>query len=451
MRRGERDDERGAVFDKAPPQNNEAEMCVLGCCVLSDRAADEVGALIQPEHFYVPAHRVIYEALTRLKQRGSAVDLVTVRDELISRGQLAMCGGVEYLMQVVEAVPSAQNAMHYAGIVLDKALLRSFESAARESIGMVHDPHAGTPREILAKGMALVAAVSAQSTGAKVWDIADIADEIPKGVPSGLVRLDQLLDCGGLPNGQASCVKAKTGVGKTPFLCQTALTNFRAKKHVVYALFADLTPAQWKARMVRSVSGVGRVRTIEDEQRRRDAIAELDDFAIEHRITLYDGTGTGAAKHVESFVSWLLAHDAKLRAESGGKAKVDVVICDYLQRITTAQKCDGLYERNVLVGEALNDMAKTMKEASTLVASQVNRDGTARYGAEFEQDAALLVALERNADDQALFDVTIEKSRFSPMATLNGLRRDEGTLLLVDPKVPVETQYEYNEHGYLAR
>ena len=128
------------VDDFMPPQSVEAEMSAIGAMLLSERAATEISEILTDEEFYVPAHREIFKAIKQLLLNSKPIDFVTLQDELIVREKLDEVGGIDYLVQIAESVPSAANATYYAGIVQDKSTLRRLEEAAHGIVKTVHEP-----------------------------------------------------------------------------------------------------------------------------------------------------------------------------------------------------------------------------------------------------------------------------------------------------------------------
>ena len=107
-------------IEKVPPQNLEAEQSTLGSMML-DRAALEKGMeILKAEDFYRPTHQEVYDSLISLAERDEPVDLITLQEELRKRGKLEDCGGTEYLMALVNSVPTAANIEYYAKIVEQK-------------------------------------------------------------------------------------------------------------------------------------------------------------------------------------------------------------------------------------------------------------------------------------------------------------------------------------------
>lgn len=111
-------------IEKITPQSLEAEQSTLGSMLADRAAADVVCQILNPDDFYRDAHKAIFEAILKLTGDGEPVDLITLTDELRSRGQLEGVGGASYINSLIDAVPSSARAQHYAQIVQDKAILR---------------------------------------------------------------------------------------------------------------------------------------------------------------------------------------------------------------------------------------------------------------------------------------------------------------------------------------
>jgi len=106
-----------AAKDRIPPQSIEAEMAVLGAMLIEREALERACEIVQEEHFYSGAHRLIYSAMRALYDKNSAVDLVTLTEELKRTGKLSDTGGEGYLSDLIEKVSTAAHVSHYADIV----------------------------------------------------------------------------------------------------------------------------------------------------------------------------------------------------------------------------------------------------------------------------------------------------------------------------------------------
>src|SRR5690606_32761406 len=99
----------------------------------------KVAEIVEPEDFYREAHQLIYQAILDLLDSGEAVDTVTLSDRLRKRRELERVGGIAYLTTLVNSVPTAANAEHYARIVAEKALLRRLIGAATDIVRDVYE------------------------------------------------------------------------------------------------------------------------------------------------------------------------------------------------------------------------------------------------------------------------------------------------------------------------
>ena len=118
---------------RTPPHNIEAEKSVLGAIFIKPAAFDEVGTNLEVDDFFLPVHREIFEAMLAIDRRRQALDFIAVADELKTRGMLGRLeGGESYLMALANAVPTAENVLHYARLVREKATLRRLIAACAE-------------------------------------------------------------------------------------------------------------------------------------------------------------------------------------------------------------------------------------------------------------------------------------------------------------------------------
>jgi replicative DNA helicase len=119
------------ILKRVPPQDLEAEQSVLGAVLLDNEAIEHVGNLLA-EDFYRETHRQIFRAMIELADRKEPIDAITLLNVLRTRGVLEQIGGPGYVADLASVVPTAANVAHYAGIVRDKALLRSLGSVATD-------------------------------------------------------------------------------------------------------------------------------------------------------------------------------------------------------------------------------------------------------------------------------------------------------------------------------
>ncbi|HKX18282.1 MAG TPA: replicative DNA helicase [bacterium] len=126
-------------LERVPPQNLEAEQGVLGSMLLDRDAIARAIEGLRAEDFYRDAHRVIFQAMVELFERGEPVDLITVTNRLAANGKLDDVGGATYVAALPNVVPTAANVDFYANIVLEKSMLRALISAGTHIAAMGYD------------------------------------------------------------------------------------------------------------------------------------------------------------------------------------------------------------------------------------------------------------------------------------------------------------------------
>src|ERR1043165_1672475 len=130
--------DRLVPFDRIPPQRLEMEQATLGAMLIERAAIEKAAEILQPSDFYRDAHRVIFEAVLSLAEQDEPVDILTVQDRLRQQDLLDNIGGMPYLIQLTDAVPTAANVEYYARIVEERAILRRLIDASGQIQAMAH-------------------------------------------------------------------------------------------------------------------------------------------------------------------------------------------------------------------------------------------------------------------------------------------------------------------------
>src|SRR5713101_9287646 len=125
--------------DRLPPQNREAERCVLGSMLRDNGVIGDVLQILRTDNFYLDAHQKIYQAVITLYDRGHPVDLVMLAELLKEQKHIEDVGGYSYLGELWDAAPTAANAEYYARIVRDKAIVRHLIHASTEILRDSYD------------------------------------------------------------------------------------------------------------------------------------------------------------------------------------------------------------------------------------------------------------------------------------------------------------------------
>jgi replicative DNA helicase len=220
------------------PRNQEAEQAVLGSILLVNEAVITALEFVESADFYYVAHRIIFDAMTRLHNMNQAIDVLTLKDQLERNNQLEDIGGISYLADLTNVVPTAASVEHYSKIVQEASTRRKTISFMT---GVIKDAYDGaaTAEELVANAEEKVQALSSIRNGGGMRLISDVLhttvqdiERLSKfkgnvtGLPTGFTELDKIT--AGLHPGQMIIVGARPGVGKTAFalnLAQNAATK----------------------------------------------------------------------------------------------------------------------------------------------------------------------------------------------------------------------------------
>ncbi|MFZ4506170.1 MAG: replicative DNA helicase [Fimbriimonas sp.] len=360
--------------DELTPLNNlEAEMSVLGSMILSDRIAVEITSLLEEEDFYRPAHRLIYRALHQLTRVSKPIDFVTLKEELISRGNLLDVGGEDYLVQIATYVPSPANARFYAQIVQDKATLRRLEEAAHKIVGIVHDSSISEAEEKVDKAEQAVYDVGGKQLGKFFTHVRSLTKEfiidldriIETGEPAvgtrtGFYDLDSRLT--GLYPGELMIVAARPSMGKTTLVVDIARNVAQQQVGNVAIFSLEMTGIQLVRRMITSMSGVSSYE-LKKSEITTDTYNKLVD-AVENLYSL--PIYIDDSSEVNS--NMIKAKCRRLKSEGG----LSLVVVDYLQLMRGNRRTENRVQEISEIARGLKGLAKDL-EVPVIALSQLNR------------------------------------------------------------------------------
>ena len=135
------------LMTRQPPQSLEAEQSVLGSILIDSRCVADIVGIVRPEDFFLDQNREIYETVYTMFNFSETIDPVTVMEKMRQLGVYHE-NTRDYIQQLMEITPTAANAVRYANIVKDKAMLRGLADASTDISEMVYT-QVGTPAEIL--------------------------------------------------------------------------------------------------------------------------------------------------------------------------------------------------------------------------------------------------------------------------------------------------------------
>ena len=212
--------------ERIPPQALDAEMAVLGAMLLSAEAVEDALEILKPEHFYKEAHQKIFNAMKTLTERGQAVDIVTVSEELKKSKLLTHVGGEVYLTQLVDKVATAAHVKHYAEIVYKKFVVRDLIQTATQLIQRCYKEEDDDPQILIDSAADQVYKLSQKQKLSGFISAKDLAPQVMaelersfqnknaiQGVPTGLDEFDH--KTGGLRKSDLIILGARPSQGKT--------------------------------------------------------------------------------------------------------------------------------------------------------------------------------------------------------------------------------------------
>lgn len=236
----------GVVEDpKGPPFDPNAEAALLGSCLIDQTAYLDASAIIQPDDFYLHRHRILWDAIAAIYERGDAVDEITIESELRAQGTLNDVGGMPYVIQLLTTTPTSANAETYARLVQAGSLRRkTIDAASRLAQAAQRDDM--DVRSIMNVAESIIGQIDAwrgsESGGTKsIADaLADFYDSrvaihdgtASPGIPTGLADLDSLI--GGMPRGELIYVGGRPGMGKSDILINIAVNAAKLGQRVAF-------------------------------------------------------------------------------------------------------------------------------------------------------------------------------------------------------------------------
>ena len=253
------------LMNRQPPQSLEAEQSVLGSILIDSRCVADIIGILRPEDFFLDQNREIYETVYTMFNFSETIDPVTVLEKMRQLG-VYHDNTRDYVQQLMEITPTAANAVRYANIVKDKAMLRGLADASSDISELVYD-QVGTPAEILESAEKKIYALRKGDTGDslehigvtlhKVFDtLTELSqsDSAIPGMSTGLRDLDKKIN--GLNKSDLFLIAARPAMGKTAFALNIAL-NVAKKYNKTVAVFSlEMSREQLTMRLLANESFV---------------------------------------------------------------------------------------------------------------------------------------------------------------------------------------------------
>jgi len=423
-------------LQKVPPHNIEAEQSILSAILIENNTLPEVLEILSDQDFYREAHRKIFKAMMELFEKNEPADLVTLTNLLKERGQLGSLGGASYLAELVDAVPMAVNAAHYAKIVQEKASLRRLiERAASITTRCFEDK--GDVEEILDFAERSIFDISENKIKPSFYTLGEILTDTYKaveeayenkvlvtGVPTGFQGLDEKTS--GFQPGDLIVIAGRPSMGKTALALNMA-RNASLKTGEPAAVFSlEMSKEQLSLRMLSAEARI-------DSSRMRGGFLSESDLARINRAA-------GALYDIPIYIDDSPAISAlEIRAKAR-RMKMDkglgLVVIDYLQLMRGRASAE---RRELEISEISRSLKALAKELNIPVValSQLNRkveDRTnkrpvlsdLRESGAIEQDADVILFIyrdevyhkEEDNPNKGIAELILAKQRNGPIGAV---------------------------------
>ena len=418
------------MAERIPPHNEEAERSVLGAVMLNKDVLSEVLEEVSADDFYNESHREIFKAIWELYKNNTAVDMLTVCEELKKRKALEMAGGRAYIATLTAEVPSTVNAVEYAKIVAEKAILRQMIKTSEDITEKGYDAKmaAGEILDYAESGIFKIAQKRQKNDYAKIQDVlltnikiidaaAQNKDKIV-GIPTGFKDIDEKTS--GLQRSDLIIVAARPAMGKTAFALNIAQQSAVKAGSSVIIFSLEMSKEQLGQRLLDMQARVEMQKLKQGDLDRKDwdritmALDELNNT----KIVIDDTPGISVME--------MRNKCRRLKAEQG----LDLVVVDYLQLMSLQGKTDNRQQEISTISRNLKLLAREM-DCPVIVLSQLSRApeqrqdhrpilSDLRESGSIEQDADIVIFLYRddyyneNTDKPGVCEVNIAKHRSGP-------------------------------------
>lgn len=420
---------------KIPPQDIEAEQAVLGSMLTDQDAVIAAIEVLKEDDFYREDNKIIYTALLNIYNRAEPIDIITLKSELSSMGKLEAVGGLEYIAQLPDKVPTTANIERYVKIVEEKSMLRNLVKTANEIINLGYDETENV-EDIMDVAEKKIFDVMQRKNSKGYTPIKDILiDSFTQlenlynqkgsitGVPSGFVELDR--KTAGLHGSELILIAARPAMGKTAFALNIG-TYAATRAGCPVAIFSlEMSKEQLANRILCSEALVdsNKVRTGELEDEEWGKLAQTSGELSTAEIYVDDTPGISVME--------IRAKCRKLKLEKN----IGLVIIDYLQLIQGSGKRGASREQEIAeISRSLKILAKELN-VPVIALSQLSRAvegrpdhrpmlSDLRESGSIEQDADIVMFLYRddyyneNSEKKNIAEVIIAKQRSGSTGTV---------------------------------
>ena len=319
------------LLSRAMPHSPEAEQAVLGSMLIDADCIKDVMDKLQPQDFYLQQNREIFETIYSMFIYSRPIDGVTVAREMEKNG-VYRDDTRAYLLQLMEVTPTSANVMEYAGIIRDKALLRSMAKAAGDIAAMVQEG-VGTAGDLLSAAEQKIYAIrqgrgsqEMATVGAVLNDVMErlaklAAGSEPPGLSTGLSAVDRKIN--GLNKSDLLLLAARPGMGKTSMALNVALSAAKSSGKTVAIFSLEMSKEQLVTRLLANEGLIENTRLATGNLRESDweKIAQAASVLNQTNIRIDDNP---------------LLTVADMNAKCRRLENLGLVVIDYLQLMTSA-------------------------------------------------------------------------------------------------------------------
>ena len=421
------------LLNRQQPQSLEAEQAVLGSILIDSRCVADVIGIVRPEDFYMEQNREIYETIYTMFNYSQTIDPVTVLDKMRELGYYRD-NSRSYIQQLMEITPTAANAVRYAGIVKDKAMLRGLADATQDISQMVYE-QVGTPAEILESAEKKIYNLrkgergdSLEHIGVTLHKVFDRLTELSQsdsaipGLSTGLHDLDKKTN--GLNKSDLFLIAARPAMGKSAFALNIGLNVAKKYKKTVVMFSLEMSREQLAMRLLASESFV-------ELQKLATGKLSEDEWS---KVSMAAASLSQTDIRIDDNPSITVA---EMNAKCRRVENLGLVIIDYLQLMNGSGYGKGGDNRVTVVSEISRSLKIMAKELNVPVIclSQLSRGPESRTdkrpmlsdlreSGAIEQDADEVVFLYRdeyyneNTEEKGVAECIVAKNRHGEVGTV---------------------------------
>lgn len=407
-------------------------MSVLGSMLIDE---DAIGLAIEhltPESFYKDSHQGIFSSIVQLYSDHKNADLITLSNQLKDAGQLDRSGGVSYLSQLIDFVPSSANVEHYISIVKEKGIQRKLIKSSTEIITKSYDLSTNID-ELVDTAERLIFEIATDKQKQKTVHVKEIIKETIKtidnlyqrkeavtGVATGFVEFDRMTS--GLQKSDLVIVAGRPSMGKSALAAAMAEYAALEKKKGVAIFSLEMSKEQLVQRMLCSHAGV-------DAHKVRSGFLSASDWPL---LTAAAGKLSAAPIFIDDTpaISILELRAKARRLKANSNNDLQLIVVDYLQLMQTNGRVESRQQEISEISRSLKALARELS-LPIIAISQLSRAVESRQdhvpqlsdlreSGAIEQDADVVVLLMREEyynpteENRGIADVFIAKQRNGP-------------------------------------